>query len=217
MSQLSFYQTTIGKKVVMAASGLILVGFVIVHTLGNLQIFLGAQALNDYAEFLHSKPAVVWGARFVLLGAIFAHFWSGLSLIQRNRAARPKGYAKKVNQRTNPAALTMKWGGITLLVFIVYHLMHFTIGGGGITLDPNNVYQNVVTGFSNPLVSGFYVLAQVFLGLHLYHGVWSMVQTLGLYHPRVSRVKRPASLGIAVLVAVGNISIPVAVIAKIVQ
>ena len=126
--QLRFYQTTLGKKVVMAISGVILIGFVLGHMAGNLQIFLGPEKLDAYAEFLHSMPALLWGTRVVLLVSIFAHFLSAFSLWKQNKAARPRGYAKQVSQATTYAARTMKWGGVIVLLFITYHLLHLTIG-----------------------------------------------------------------------------------------
>lgn len=225
-TRLTFYQTTLGKKVVMALSGVVLIGFVIVHMLGNLQIMQelvapgkGATALNEYAAFLHSMPGVVWAARLVLLGAVAAHAWSGISLVRQNRAARPVAYARQESQATTMAAKTMKWGGLTLLAFIVFHLLHLTCGsvpGVGYT-GKEDVYRNVVNGFSHPAVAGFYVVAQAFLAMHLYHGVWSMLQTLGLSHPRVNAWRVKAATAVALAVGVGNISIPVAVLAGLLK
>jgi succinate dehydrogenase / fumarate reductase cytochrome b subunit len=229
-TRLTFYQTTIGKKVVMALSGVVLIGFVIVHMLGNLQILQelvapgkGAAALNDYAAFLHSMPGVVWAARLVLLGAVAAHAWSGISLVRQNRAARPVAYARQECQATTMAARTMKWGGLTLLAFIVFHLLHLTCGSlpgfaPNMTADGRlDVYRNVVSGFQSPAVAGFYVVAQAFLAMHLYHGVWSMLQTLGLSRPRVNAWRVKAATAVALAVGVGNISIPVAVLAGLLK
>jgi len=229
--QLSFTQTAIGKKILMAVTGIILLGFVLVHMLGNLQIHLellnpgqGKAALNQYAKFLHSMPAMVWGTRIVLLLSVFVHFWAAISLIRQNGAARPQAYARHATQATTYAAKTMKIGGITLLLFIIYHLCHLTVGcmapAGTFTAptaDTVSVFDNVVRGFQVPWVSGFYILAQVFLGLHLYHGVWSLTQTLGLSHNRFNCLKRTFATLFAVVVAVGNISIPVAVLAGLIK
>lgn len=214
--QLSFYQTTLGKKVVMAISGVILIGFVVGHMAGNLQIFLGQEKLDAYAEFLHSMPALLWAARIVLLVSVFAHFISAFSLWKINKAARPRGYARSVSQATTYAARTMRWGGVIVLLFIVYHLLHFTVGAVG-QVEFGKVYQNVVTGFSDPLVAGFYILAQLCLGLHLYHGTWSLMQTLGLNHDKYNATRRKLAAGVSLLVTAGNISIPVAVLAKLIQ
>ena len=223
--RLKFYQTTVGKKVVMAISGLILIGFVVVHMLGNLQIFgellesgKGQKALHEYAAFLHSMPAVLWGARLTLIGAVFAHFWSALSLIRTNNAARPQAYARKVNQVTNYAAMTMRYGGIALLLFIIYHLLHLTCGSvGPAGFVEGKVYDNVVIGFQVQWISGIYIVAQIFLALHLYHGVWSLMQTLGLNQSKYDAKIRTISSLVALVVAIGNISIPVAVLAGLLK
>ena len=217
--QLSFYQTTLGKKVVMAISGVILIGFVVGHMAGNLQIFLGPEKLDAYAEFLHSMPAVLWGARIVLLISVIAHFMSAFSLWKQNKAARPQGYARQVSQTTTYAAKTMRWGGVIVLLFIIYHLLHLTVGTpvAGYDIIHGKVYQNVVTGFQNPMVSGFYIIAQAALGLHLFHGVWSLMQTLGLNHEKYNTLRRKLALGVSLLITVGNISIPVAVLAGLIK
>ena len=213
--QLSFYQTTLGKKVVMAISGVVLIGFVIGHMAGNLQIFLGQEKLDAYAEFLHSMPALLWGTRVVLLVSVFAHFMSAFSLWKQNKAARPQGYARQVNQATTYAARTMRWGGVIVLLFIIYHLLHLTIGVpvAGEPITHGKVFNNVVTGFSNPAVAGFYIIAQICLGLHLYHGTWSLMQTLGLNHDKYNQLRRKIATSVSLLITVGNISIPVAVLA----
>ena len=212
--QLSFYQTTLGKKVVMAISGVILIGFVLGHMAGNLQIFLGPEKLDAYAEFLHSMPALLWGTRVVLLVSVFAHFLSAFSLWKQNKAARPRGYAKQVSQATTYAARTMKWGGVIVLLFIAYHLLHLTVGApvAGYEIVHGKVYANVVHGFSNPAIAGFYILAQVCLGLHLFHGTWSLMQTLGLNHDKYNPLRRNIATGVSLLITIGNISIPVSVL-----
>ena len=183
---------------------------------GNLQIFGadGAKALDEYAAFLHSLPALLWGTRIVLLVAVAAHFLSAFSLWKQNNAARPRGYARQVTQVTTYAARTMRWGGVIVLLFIVYHLMHLTIGTS-ITpdIEHGKVYNNVVSGFSNPMVAGFYILAQLCLGLHLFHGVWSMLQTLGFNHEKYNALRPKLAGAVSLLITFGNISIPVAVLA----
>jgi succinate dehydrogenase / fumarate reductase cytochrome b subunit len=229
--QLSFAQTAMGKKVIMAVTGIILLGFVLVHMLGNLQIHLelmnpgaGKAALNKYAAFLHSMPLMVWGTRIVLLLSVLLHFWAAISLIKQNGSARPVSYQRHATQATTYAAKTMKIGGITLLLFIIYHLGHLTAGTfapvgtyTAPTAEAVNVFDNVVRGFQIPWLSGFYIIAQVFLGMHLYHGVWSLTQTLGLSHNRFNCLRRQAAIVFATLVAVGNISIPVAVLAGLIK
>ena len=213
--QLSFYQTTLGKKVVMAISGVVLIGFVIGHMAGNLQIFLGKEKLDAYAEFLHSMPALLWGTRIVLLLSVVAHFLSAFSLWKQNKAARPQAYARQVSQATTYAARTMKWGGVIVLLFIIYHLLHLTVGApvAGYEIVHGQVYSNVVHGFSNPAIAGFYIIAQICLGLHLYHGVWSLMQTLGLNHEKYNQLRRKIATSVSLLITAGNLSIPVAVLA----
>lgn len=203
----------------MAVTGVVLVGFVIAHMLGNLQVYLGPETLNAYGEFLHSKPGLLWGARVVLLVSVLGHILSAYSLASRNAEARPIGYAKRRYVATNYAARTMVWSGPILLLFIVYHLLHLTVGysSGGYVHDPANVYGNVVGSFQNPYVSLFYIVAMLALGKHLFHGVWSLFQSLGLSHPRYDHKRRVLATAIALLVVVGNISIPVSVLLGIVQ
>src|SRR5262249_2028446 len=210
-----FLGSTVGKKVVMAVTGLILFGFVVAHLIGNLQVFLGPEALDAYAvflrEFLHG--AGLWIARVVLLAAVVLHIWGATSLTITSRKARPKGYREYRARESTYASRTMVWSGPILLLFIVYHLLHLTFG----TVHPNfvegRVYHNVITGFRVWPVTLFYVVAQLALGLHLYHGGWSMLQTLGLSHPRWNRLRFAVSFGFTAFVTAGNILIPVAVLA----
>lgn len=222
--QLRFYQTTLGKKVVMAVSGVILIGFIIGHMAGNLQIFLelvepglGKVKLDEYAAFLHSLPALIWGTRIVLLISVIAHFLSAFSLWKQNNRARPRGYKISVSRTTTYAARTMRWGGVIVLLFITYHLLHLTAGQVGPEVIFGKVYDNVVRGFSNPVVAGFYILAQLCLGLHLYHGVWSLMQTMGLNHDKYNALRRKLAAGVSLLVTGGNVAIPVAVLAGLLK
>lgn len=219
-SKLGLYDTTIGKKAVVAVTGLVLYGFVIVHMAGNLQVYLGPEVFNHYAATLKGTPLLLWGARSVLLVSVVLHVITSLSLVSRSAGARAVGYRERRYRRTSSAALTMKYGGPALALFILYHLAHFTYPGvamGRYSHSHVDVYSNFVNGFSVPWVAGIYILAQIFLGLHLYHGSWSMLQTLGLSHPRYNLIKRvgPQALGIAV--AVGNISMPLAVLAGVIR
>jgi succinate dehydrogenase / fumarate reductase cytochrome b subunit len=218
---ISLYDTTIGKKVVMAVSGLALYGFVIAHMLGNLQVFLGPEKLNAYAEKLQSLGPVLWMFRAGLLLAVVAHVTAALQLVVATGSARPVGYRVKKNTVTSYSALTMKFGGIALLLFIVYHIAHFTAPGlamsGAYHHQAHDVYANVVNGFKVPWVTAIYVVAQIFLGMHLYHGSWSLFQTLGFNHPKYNEARKFLAQTIGVLVAVGNISIPIAVLAGVVR
>lgn len=212
---LTFYGTTIGKKVVMAVSGLIVVGWLFAHMLGNVTIFLGPEAVNKYAGLLRENPPVLWGQRLVMLAALGAHIHAAFSLWAHNADTRPRSYYQRKDLATNYAALTMRYGGVTLLAFILYHLSHLTLGATsylGYEFDPANVYNNVVLGFQNPIVAGFYILAQCALGMHLYHGVWSLTQTLGAQHPRYDRLRQGASVAVTLVIVLGFLSIPISVL-----
>jgi succinate dehydrogenase / fumarate reductase cytochrome b subunit len=211
---LTFYGSTIGKKVAMAVSGLIVVGWLFAHMLGNITIFAGPEAVNHYAALLRENPPILWGQRVVMLAAIVVHVHAAFSLWAVNNDARPRSYYQRKNQATDYAALTMRYGGITILLFVFYHLAHLTIGETqhlGYDFDPQNVYANVVLGFSHPAVAGFYILAQCALALHLYHGIWSLTQTLGVEHPRLDTLRKGAAVVLTLIIVLGFVSIPVAV------
>jgi succinate dehydrogenase / fumarate reductase cytochrome b subunit len=213
----AFFGSTIGQKVVMAVTGLILFGFVLGHMAGNLQVYAGPTKLDDYGALLRKMPAALWGARLLLLGSALAHVWAMLSLTKLNMDARPTGYRVETYKKSDYASRTMRLTGITLGAFIVYHILHLTTG----TVHPNfvegAVHNNFVHGFQVPLVSGFYIVAMLCLGLHLYHGVWSFTQTLGLAHPKYDMLRHAAATAFAALIVAGNISFPVAVLAGIVK
>ena len=207
-----FLGSSIGKKVVMAGSGAVLVGFVVAHMVGNLQVYLGPAALNGYAEKLRQVPALLWAARLGLLVAVLLHIWSAWSLTRMSRAARPVGYRARESRESTYASRTMRWGGVILLLFIVYHLMHFTFGNAHPDFVHGDVFHNFVVGFQSVAVSGVYIAAMVALGFHLYHGVWSMMQTVGLSHPRYDRLRHTFATLVAVVVVAGNVSFPLAVL-----
>jgi succinate dehydrogenase / fumarate reductase, cytochrome b subunit len=208
-----FLASSIGKKVVMAATGFALFGFVVAHMLGNLQVYLGPAALNAYAEALRHYPALLWAARIGLLVAAALHVWAAYSLTMMNRAARPEGYRAKEHRESTYASRTMRWSGVFLLLFVVYHLMHMTWGNAHPDFIPGDVYHNFIVGFRQVVVSVVYVVAMLALGLHMYHGVWSSLQTLGLSHPRYNHLRHAFATLITVVVVAGNISMPVAVLA----
>jgi len=198
----------------MAASGLVLYGFVVAHMIGNLQVFMGAHAINAYGEFLHGflHGQGLYLARAVLILAALLHVWAAVSLTLSNVTARAVGYREWQARESTYASRTMVWSGPLLLAFLIYHLAHFTTGAAHPEFVPGDVYRNVVVGFQNPFASAFYILAMLALGLHMYHGFWSMLQTLGLSHPRWNRVRRGVSAVLAFGVVAGNISIPLAVL-----
>jgi succinate dehydrogenase / fumarate reductase cytochrome b subunit len=215
----SLLASSIGKKVVMAATGVILFGFVVAHMLGNLQAYLGPAALNHYAETLRSVPALLWAARVVLIVSAALHVWAAYSLTRMNRTARPKAYRMRETRESTLASRTMRWSGGLLLAFIVYHLMHFTFGTPAVhpSFVRGDVYHNFVTGLRVLPVAVFYVAAMFALGFHMYHGVWSMMQTLGLSHPRYDRLRHRFAVAVTVVVVAGNVSFPLAVLAGIIR
>ena len=213
---LRFWNTTIGKKAVMATTGVILAGFVIAHLLGNLQIFLGPEQFNGYARFLHSVPEFLWPARIVLLIAVILHIWSSLHLAVVKSEARPVGYVKTKREGSSYASRTMYWSGPIVAAFIVYHLLQFTFGMGGTPYQDLDAYGNVINGFRVPVVSIFYIIAMALLCLHLRHGLWSMFQSLGFAHPRhTPAIKHAASL-VSLFIFFGFISIPIAVLTRLI-
>ena len=214
-----FVGSTIGRKVIMAVTGAILFGFVLAHMLGNLQVYLGPEAMNNYGiflrHFLHGTG--IWVARAILLAAVVLHIWSATSLTLTSRRARPEGYRKEKWKESTYASRTMRWGGVILLLFIIYHLLHFTTGTLHQSFIEGDVYHNFVAGFRNVWVSAFYIFAMLALGLHLRHGLWSMCQTLGVSHPRYIRMAHVGAWIFAAIVVIGNISFPLAVLAGIVR
>jgi succinate dehydrogenase cytochrome b subunit len=217
-------RSSIGCKWLMAISGIALVGFVIVHMIGNLQVFLGPEALNHYAVALREMPFhLLWVARIVLLAAVLVHIFSATRLTSLNQAARPVAYAVKTPVASTYASRTMMMGGIILLAFIVYHLAHFTFG----VTNPaefarhdaqgrHDVYTMVVLGFRNPWITAAYVAAMVPLALHLSHGASSLFQSLGLSHPKYDALLRGVGPFLATVIFVGNVSMPLAVLGGLV-
>ena len=214
-----FYGSIVGKKVVMGVTGLIGVGFVIVHALGNLLIFRGPEAINGYSHFLKSAGEIIWAVRIILIVSVVLHVVAAIQLTRQSRAARPIGYAKRQLQVATLSSRTMRWGGALLLVFIVLHILHFTTGtirpAGSFT--PADVYANMTLSFRIWWVSLFYVVSMVALGLHLYHGAWSSVRSMGVSPPSAEPLHRRVSLVIAVLVWAALTSIPLAVLAGLVR
>lgn len=212
-----FYGATVGKKAVMAVSGAALLLFVVGHLAGNLQIFLGAEKLNDYAAMLRGAPGLLWLARIGLLAALAAHVIASAQIVLANRRARPIGYAAKRDVETTYAARTMAISGPLVLLYVVYHLMMFTFLVTGPGYSPTDVYRNVVSAFQSPVISGVYIAAMLLLGLHLYHGAWSMLHTLGISSPRYRWLRRGLAPVVAGAITAGYVSIPLAVLAGLVQ
>jgi succinate dehydrogenase / fumarate reductase cytochrome b subunit len=213
----SFLASSIGRKVVMAVTGVVLVGYVVVHMLGNLQLYLGPAALNAYAVKLREMPALLWGVRLLLLGSVALHVWAAASLTRTNMAARGIGYRERRNRESTYASRTMRWSGVILLLFVVYHLLHLTVGSVHPDFVPGDVYHNMVVGLRAGIAPFFYILAMLALGLHMYHGVWSLMQTVGLSHPKYDRLRYALAGLVTVVVVLGNLSFPIAVMTGLVK
>jgi succinate dehydrogenase / fumarate reductase cytochrome b subunit len=223
---LTLYQTSIGKKVLMAVTGLVLFGYVFLHMYGNLHIYEGREYFNAYAAWLREMgyplfphEGALWIVRVILLLSVVGHIWSAWQLTQQDWAGRPVSYGAKKHVAASYAARTMRWGGVILALFIVYHVLHFTTGTLYVEapFSRTDVYANVVRGFQNPLVSLAYIVAMVALAFHLYHGLWSMAQTLGWKNQVNNHLWRGFATVMAIVIAGGNISIPLAVMAGIVR
>jgi len=208
-----FYGSMVGKKIVMGVTGLIGIGFVILHSLGNLLVFRGPDAINSYSHFLKSTGELLWTLRVVLILALILHVIAAIQLTRQSRAARPIGYAKRETQVATISSRTMRWGGALLLVFIVVHILHFTTGSirpAGV-FSREDVYANVVTSFRIWWVTLFYVFAMIALGLHLFHGAWSSVRSIGVSPPSPTPLHRRLSLLIAAFVWAAFTAVPLAV------
>lgn len=215
----TLFTSSIGRKWVMAVTGFILFGFVLAHMSGNLLVYLGPEALNEYGEFLREflHGAGLWIARGVLLAAVALHVWAAVSLSLENLGARPVGYRRNHHDASTYASRTMIWGGPILALFVLFHLLHLTTGQAHPDFVHGDVYHNFVVGFSNPVVVVVYVFAMLALGLHLYHGVWSMLQTMGANHPRWNDARKRAAAVFALTIVAGNVSMPLAVLTGFVR
>jgi succinate dehydrogenase / fumarate reductase, cytochrome b subunit len=220
---LALWSSVIGKKVAMAVTGAVLILFVLAHMVGNLKIFSGPEEINAYSRFLREVGwpelgygQLLWIVRIVLLTCAVIHITAAVQLTRMNWAARPIGYGEKKDVETSWGALTMRWGGLLLAVFIVFHLVHFT--GGLVGFQPGQfehlmVYQNVVAGFSVWPISLFYIVAMAALCLHLDHGIWSMLQTLGWVTVKNTKSIRAFSRAVALVIFAGFVSVPISVLA----
>jgi succinate dehydrogenase / fumarate reductase, cytochrome b subunit len=220
----NFYRSAIGKKAVMAVTGVILFGWIFLHMLGNLKLYLGAVHMNEYAHWLRAigTPAMpetgaLWVARIILLLAVVFHIHAAVSLTLMNRAARPVGYHDRDYVSATYAARTMRWGGLIILLFVIYHLLHLTTGDVHPNFVKDDAYFNVVTGLQVWWVAAIYILANLALGFHLYHGLWSMFSSVGWTHPKYAVWRRTFATTFAVVITAGNISFPLAVLSGLVR
>jgi succinate dehydrogenase / fumarate reductase cytochrome b subunit len=222
---LDFWRSSIGGKVTMAITGVLLFGFVVVHLLGNLLLLSGPDAINQYAKWLYEKGSLLWVARFGLLAVFVLHVVTGIRLARANKEARPVAYARESTVQATFASRSMVLSGLSLLVFVVYHLLHFTFGmtnpahfaRKGLGAGGHDVHAMVTASFSVPGIALAYVVFQIVLFLHLSHGIQSFVQTLGLNHDRYTPLVRALSFVLAVLVAGGNIVLALSVLTGIVK
>jgi succinate dehydrogenase / fumarate reductase cytochrome b subunit len=212
-----FYRATIGKKIVMGVTGVILGGFVLVHMAGNLQVLGGAGPINHYARLLRTSMEVLWLVRLVLLTALVLHVRAAVQLYALKAAARPIAYEKKGSRAATLASRSMIYTGYALGGFVVYHILHMTTGTVHPDFVEGDVFHNVVTAFRNPLVAGVYLLSMAFLFMHLSHGLFSLTQSLGLSHPRYAARARVLARVLAIVIAAGFAVVPIAVLAAIVK
>ncbi|TVR50097.1 MAG: succinate dehydrogenase [Puniceicoccaceae bacterium] len=223
----ALFTTSIGKKVIMAVTGLILVGFVIGHLVGNLQIFAAPEVINSYAHFLQSLGPALWAVRLFLLAAVGLHIWAAIQLTLENRRARPRGYDINHTIQASYASRTMRWSGFIVLAFLLFHLAHFTARVGpyekyndmtatinhqGQVIEVLDVHSMMVIGFQQPLVSLFYIVAIGLLSLHLSHGIMSMFQSVGLVSNRWRAGLTKAAVVISVAYFIGNLLIPLSIL-----
>ena len=212
----AFLRSNIGLKAIMAVTGLIMVGYLLTHVAANLLVFRGPELINKYSAVLHSQPAFLWTARAILIVSLIAHVWSAVVLTQRDRAARPVGYAQRNPQASTFASRTIRWGGLIILFFLVWHILQFTTG----TVRPaafveGDPHGNVVRAFQVPWVVALYVVAMAAVGLHLFHGTWSAFRSLGLVKPSEHALRHRTSLVVAGLVWLGFTIIPLAIYAGV--
>ncbi len=215
----SFWASTVGKKIVMAVTGVLMFGFVIAHLAGNLQVYEGPAKLNAYGAFLHSIGELLWPARIILLIAITLHIIATVQLALLKNRARPIGYSRKQAINSSYASRTMYWSGPIVLAFIIFHLLHLTAGyiHPGAAYIEGDVYHNVVSGFQVWWVSASYIIAICLLGLHLRHGLWSMFQSVGILQSQHTVLLKQAAWVIALLIVLGYISIPISVLLGLVK
>lgn len=220
----TFYRSSLGKKAVMAVTGFVLFGFVVGHMLGNLHLYQGAAKMNEYAVFLRefgepllSHGQALWAVRIILLTSVTLHIGAAVQLARENHRARPVGYRVTKRIQTSYASRTMIWSGPILALFVVYHILHLTTGTVHHAFNPDDVYRNVVTGFSVWYVSAFYMAAMGALGLHMIHGVWSLFQSLGVNGTRWNHLLRDLAAMATAAVVAGNLSFPISVLLGIVR
>ncbi|MGZ4712853.1 MAG: succinate dehydrogenase cytochrome b subunit [Acidimicrobiia bacterium] len=220
-----FWQSAVGKKWVMAVTGIMLLGFVLFHMLGNLKLYLGASHLNEYAEWLRTigepfapRGVFLWILRVGLIAAFFLHIVSAAQLTRMNQRSRPVKYQSPRDYvAADFASRTMRWTGVIVGLFVIFHLMDLTWGTANPDWVRGHVYGNVVHSFQRVPVAIVYMLANLALAIHIYHGAWSMFQSLGINNPKYNGARRKFAIGFAVLIGVANISFPLMVVTGVVS
>lgn len=202
--------SSIGLKLVMALTGVILSGFVLVHMLGNLQVYQGPDAINDYGKLLRKEPALLWAARLTLLAAVGLHIWAYFALWRKNLKARPQAYRARKYRESSFASRSMTITGPLVLLFIIYHILHMTTGTVHSSFEEGAVYHNLITGLGG-IVGVIYIVAMIMLAFHLWHGVWSMFQTLGAPEDRYNSLARRFATVFTLMVTLGFIAVPLAI------
>jgi succinate dehydrogenase (or fumarate reductase) cytochrome b subunit, b558 family len=222
---LRFWRSAVGKKWVMAVTGIMLLGFVLVHMVGNLKLYLGAGHMNEYADWLRTigEPALprtvfLWILRIGLIGAFFLHIVSAAQLTRMNHRARPTKYqSPRDYAAANFASRTMRWTGVIVGLYLIFHLMDLTWGNANPDFVRGNTYANVIHSFQRVPVAIVYMLANLALAIHIFHGAWSMFQSLGLNNPKWNNARRTFAIGFATLIGVANISFPLMVVTGVVK
>jgi succinate dehydrogenase / fumarate reductase cytochrome b subunit len=222
---ISFYRSAVGKKWVMAVSGIVLMGFVLAHLIGNLKLYLSREEINLYGEALRDMPGhllprttLLWTVRIVLIAAFVLHIHAAYSLTVMNRRARPVAYQSPRDYvAASFAARTMRWTGTIVILYLFFHLLDLTWGSANPDFRRGDPYNNVVRSFERPVVAIVYIVANLALGVHLFHGAWSMFQSLGINNPRYNLWRRRFAQGFATLIVVGNVSFPLAVMFGVVE
>lgn len=223
---IELYRSALGKKYVMAITGIMLMGFVFAHMVGNLKMYAGADDLNHYGEFLRQllypilpKYAAIWGLRLGLLAAVVLHVHAAWSLTRMNQAARTVKYQSQRDYiAANFASRTMRYTGVIVLLFIIWHLLDLTVGASFVNPDfvYAKPYENAVASLSRIPIGLFYVVANLALGVHLFHGAWSLFQSLGWNNPRFNAWRRNFAIAFAAIIVVGNVSFPIAIMTGVV-
>ncbi|HSN92531.1 MAG TPA: succinate dehydrogenase cytochrome b subunit [Anaeromyxobacteraceae bacterium] len=213
----ALWQNAVGRKALMAVTGIVLFLFVFVHMIGNLQAFQGPEQLDHYAKLLRVSPGFLWFTRIVLLTAAAVHAWAGIQLWLERQAARPMAYQDYRPQASSVASRTMIWSGFLILGYVVYHLLDLTIGAANPDFREGEVFHNLVASLGRWMAGGFYVIAMIGLGFHLWHGLWSLFQSLGMSNRGLRPQIQKFAVAVAVILTLGFSAIPLAVLAGVIR